>query len=175
MKVVALTTVGRYLVVLMILTLLPACAAKKNSQPTAIEEPAPAGASEPSQPSEAPADSVDEGRESRRRSLRRPLPERLPQPPGDAARTGGAPEAILDAVIADLSRRTGAPREQISVLSDQSVLWPDGSLGCPRPDQDYTLAPQGGYWIVLEVDGDTYDFRANQRGFFFLCSKPARG
>ena len=69
-------------------------------------------------------------------------------------------------------RRTGADREAINVLRDEAVVWRDGSLGCPKPGMMYTQALVEGYWVVLEHDGKTYDYRAGNRGYFVLCDQP---
>ena len=36
---------------------------------------------------------------------------------------------MLDVIIADLSTRENRYREEISVVRDEAVIWPDGSLG----------------------------------------------
>jgi hypothetical protein len=83
--------------------------------------------------------------------------------------TGEVPAGILDAIFKDVAGRTGAALEDITVIQAQAVVWGDGSLGCPQPGMEYTQVLVNGYWVVLEVDGKPYDYRATSRGSFFLC------
>jgi hypothetical protein len=55
------------------------------------------------------------------------------------------------------------------VIRDQAVTWSDGSLGCPQPGVFYTQALVPGYWVVLQVGDQEYDYRASERGHFVLC------
>ena len=54
-------------------------------------------------------------------------------------------------------------------MSAQAVTWNDGSLGCPEPGQAYTQALVDGYQVVLEVDGDRYDYRVGNGASVKLC------
>jgi len=95
-------------------------------------------------------------------------------PPGAdvpaAAVTGEVPVDLLDAIIDDLARQASLPREEIEVERAQSVIWPDGSLGCPTPGEMYTHAVVPGYWVVLRHAGKPYDYRASLSGSFRQCS-----
>src|SRR5438105_6235108 len=51
----------------------------------------------------------------------------------------------------------------------ESVVWNDGSLGCPEPEMMYTQALVNGYWVVIDASGQNYDFRVDNRGNFRLC------
>jgi hypothetical protein len=82
---------------------------------------------------------------------------------------GEAPAELLNLILENLVQRSGAARQDIRVIQSQAMLWPDGSLGCARPGEMYTQAVVHGYWIVLEVGGKKYDYRAAQNGYFFLC------
>ena len=83
--------------------------------------------------------------------------------------TGEVPEDLLAAILADLSTRTGEAPQAMSVVTAESVVWPDGSLGCPRPGDIYQPAPTPGYRVVVESEGDTHDYRLTDAGFFFVC------
>jgi hypothetical protein len=98
------------------------------------------------------------------------MPERVPSaestiPPV----TGEVPTELLDAILKDAAGRTGAAPEQVSVIQAQAVTWNDGSLGCPQPGMMYTQALVNGYWVVLEVAGKKFDYRATGAGYFSLC------
>jgi hypothetical protein len=108
------------------------------------------------------------------------ISERRPNPtlPGGLERVpplkvppvvGEVPEVLLGEIIADLVDRTGVEPEAIEVLRTEAVVWNDGSLGCPKPGEFYIQVLINGYWVVLEVEGIEYDYRANDSGYFTLC------
>ena len=98
-------------------------------------------------------------------------PELIPVDPGEliAPVTGEAPASLLEDIRADLAQRSGADREDMLVIRDQAVTWSDGSLGCPQPGMMYTQALVPGYWVVLQVGDQEYDYRAAESGHFMLC------
>ena len=87
---------------------------------------------------------------------------------------GELPQRILDPIIKEAASLANVTREQLMIVRAQSVVWNDGSLGCPKPGQMYTQALVNGYWVVIEAAGQTYDFRVDHRGSFRLCP-PGRG
>jgi len=97
----------------------------------------------------------------------------LNQPPETtqqaAAATGEVPPELLDKVIADLSTTENIDKDAISVIRAESVIWPDGSLGCARPDEMYTMAQVHGYWIVLRASEKDFDYRASNTQYFYRC------
>lgn len=90
---------------------------------------------------------------------------------------GQVPIEVRDRVIADLSARTGRDAAavtgyyRITELRSQAMVWPDSRLGCddkaaPAPD-----APVSGYWLVVQIGANTYDYRiAGER--IVLCAAP---
>ena len=98
-------------------------------------------------------------------------PELVPIDPGElvAPVTGEAPAGLLEDIRADLAERSGAARDDMVVIRDQAVTWSDGSLGCPQPGVFYTQALVPGYWVVLQVGDQEYDYRASESGHFVLC------
>ncbi len=88
--------------------------------------------------------------------------------------TGEAPAGLLTAVMADAAARTGIPEDELVVIQDQAVVWPDGSLGCPRPGMMYTQALVDGYHILIQAGETVLDYRATQRGSFTLCESELR-
>jgi hypothetical protein len=87
--------------------------------------------------------------------------------------TGEVPARVLDAILGDVTKRTGAKPKDIEVVKGEAVVWKDGSLGCSRPGREHTEAPVPGYWVILEYEGERFDYRANDRGFFLLCERPS--
>ena len=79
--------------------------------------------------------------------------------------------AVADAVD-DLSRRVGGDPADIVVVSSEEVTWRDGSLGCPRPGMMYTQALTNGSRVVLEYQGERFEYHAGGRRSAFLCENP---
>jgi len=75
----------------------------------------------------------------------------------------------MDALIEEAAALAGAAAPDVQVLRAEQVTWSDGSLGCPEPGMVYTQALVDGYWVVLEVGGETYDFRMSDSGTPRLC------
>ena len=88
-----------------------------------------------------------------------------------SAVTGEVPASLLESILDDLSGRLGEDSQEIEVIKAEAILWPDGSLGCPKPGEVYTQEPVSGYWIILEVGTTPYDYHASERGHFFLCER----
>jgi hypothetical protein len=65
-------------------------------------------------------------------------------------------------------------REQLVIVCAESVVWNDGSLGCPEPGMMYTQALLNGYWAVIEAAGQKSDFCVGSGGNFRLCP-PSQG
>jgi hypothetical protein len=98
--------------------------------------------------------------------------ERVP-PAQDASVVGEVPKQLLDEILADLATHLQVDPTAITILRDQEVVWNDGSLGCPKPGEFYTQALVNGYWVILQEEAQEYDYRASERGYFFLCERRA--
>jgi hypothetical protein len=98
-----------------------------------------------------------------------PIPTRETAPVKDKV-----PQRILDPILDEASALANVAREQLVIVRAESVIWNDGSLGCPEPGMAYTQALVNGYWIVVEAAGKTYDFRVGSGGSFRLCP-PGQG
>lgn len=85
------------------------------------------------------------------------------------ATPNGIPDAVWTAVITDLAQRTDARSIDPAVVSATAMTWNDGSLGCPEPGQMYTQALVDGYQIVLELDGERYDYRVGSGTEVKVC------
>jgi hypothetical protein len=94
------------------------------------------------------------------------VPEANPAPSGTAA---GSQQSIIDAAIADAASRMAVSADAIGVVSALRVTWPDGSLGCPEPDMQYTQALVPGWRILLRADGRTLDYHAAANGHVIFC------
>lgn len=76
---------------------------------------------------------------------------------------------VVEQAQADLASRLNVDETSIEVVSAESVTWPDGALGCPEPGKFYTQALVPGSQVVLEHDGQDYDYHAGSDGRPFLC------
>ena len=111
----------------------------------------------------------------RRLEVRQQVVRRYPEQPAQEAAAhvvGEVPDSILEAVKQDLAERLGASADEFEVIKAESITWNDGSLGCAKPGEVYTQALVPGYWILLEHEGQEYDYRASERGYFLLCEIP---
>ena len=76
------------------------------------------------------------------------------------------------AAIRDLSDWLGVSSDSIHLISDESVTWRDGSVGCPDSRMIYTQALVPGRRIILEVDGLHYAYHASRNRPLFYCDNP---
>jgi hypothetical protein len=76
---------------------------------------------------------------------------------------------VTDAV-ADLANHLDISPDEITVVAAREVTWPDGSLGCPQPGMMYTQALQDGALVVLEVNGQRYEYHGGTP--LVLCENP---
>ena len=79
------------------------------------------------------------------------------------------PKGILDPILKDAAKLANVPGEQLVIVRAESVVWNDGSLGCPEPGMMYTQALVNGYWVIIDAAGRTYDYRVDSGGSFRLC------
>ena len=75
----------------------------------------------------------------------------------------------------DVVGRAGVDPADVTVITGQEMIWPDGSLGCAEPGGIYTQALVPGYWVIVEAGGAAYDYRLSDKGNFRLCESPFGG
>jgi len=68
------------------------------------------------------------------------------------------------AAISALSTTLNLPPGQITVISAETVDWPDGCLGIQKMGAMCTQAIVPGYKIILEANGGKYEFHTNKDG-----------
>jgi len=68
------------------------------------------------------------------------------------------------AALTALSEQLNLTTNEIAVVSTEAVIWPDGCLGVVRIGVMCTQAEVPGFKIVLEADGNSYEFHTNQDG-----------
>lgn len=76
-----------------------------------------------------------------------------------------------------LAKQLGIAEETISVVSVEAVDWPDGCLGINLTDTMCTAVITPGYRIVLQANGQTYEYHTNKDGSQMLLATalPAMG
>ncbi len=86
--------------------------------------------------------------------------------PGDLddPTTTGLVDPILEEFISDakvdLAARLGLSEEMITVISTESVDWPDSSIGCPDEDEVAAQVITPGYRILLQAADTVYEYHA---------------
>lgn len=73
-------------------------------------------------------------------------------------------EKALAAAITDLSKQSGVPPDEIALVSMEAMEWSDSSLGCPQEGFMYAQVVTPGYLIVLEADGQQFEYHTDQEG-----------
>ncbi len=78
---------------------------------------------------------------------------------------------IADRAIGDLLNSVeGLNPSLISVKSFEAQEFGNTSLGCPQPGQMYAEVITPGYRIVLEAQGQEYDYRLDTADTVMLCT-----
>lgn len=80
----------------------------------------------------------------------------------------------VDQARADLAGSMKAEPGTIEVVSAAMVVWPDSSLGCPKPGEHYLQVLTDGVRIVLELGDKRYTYHAAKGKPPFRCERPRR-
>jgi hypothetical protein len=91
-------------------------------------------------------------------------------PPSSGSTVGRSRD--VGRAVADLVERAGVAEDAIVVVSSENVTWRDSSLGCPQRDMQYMQVLTDGVRIVLEVDGQRYEYHGGGRRSVFYCATP---
>ena len=83
----------------------------------------------------------------------------------------GLPPAAWTAILEDLERRLDRPIVDPTVVRAVATTWNDGSLGCPVAGQMYTQALVDGFHVILEADGEQFDYRVGGTSDVRLCEE----
>ena len=81
-------------------------------------------------------------------------------------------QPLIEKAKADLSQRLSVSASQINMVETKEVFWPDASLGCPQPGITYTQVEVPGYLILLQSNGDEFEYHANIHNYVFYCENP---
>jgi hypothetical protein len=88
----------------------------------------------------------------------------------DAELPAGSEQAV-EAAVNDLADRTGLSPDLITVVSVEATEWSDASLGCPQEGMMYAQVITPGFLIILEADGEQYEYHTNQTDGVMLCQE----
>jgi hypothetical protein len=78
-------------------------------------------------------------------------------------------QSLIQKAKEDLGQRLSVSATQINLVGFEEVEWSDSSLGCPQPGMDYLQVITPGYRIMLEVDGNPYEYHSNRAAYFIYC------
>jgi len=93
-------------------------------------------------------------------------PQMTPSLPTPAA---GNLQGLIEKAKEDLAQRLAISPTQINLMEITEVEWSDSSLGCPQPGMDYLQVITPGYFILLEVNAQTYEYHSNRDTYFVYC------
>lgn len=68
-------------------------------------------------------------------------------------------QPLVELALADLTARTGADRDDVTVVSAELVTWPDRGFLGPAHMVHLTEVPVDGSEIVLKANGRTFRYR----------------
>jgi hypothetical protein len=98
-----------------------------------------------------------------------------------AAATGVAPDQgtvpaldettrpLVEKAQQTLSSDLGVSAADVRLVALEPTEWSDSSLGCPKPGMNYLQVITPGYRLVLEAQGQRYEFHTDQRGTVVRC------
>jgi len=86
-----------------------------------------------------------------------------------AASVPPAAEAAVAAAKEDLANWLDVSGEDILVTSIEAVQWSDSSLGCPQPEMMYLQVITPGFRVILQAQGQTYEYHTDQGRNAVLC------
>lgn len=106
-----------------------------------------------------------------------PIPQATFTPEATMPSASPSPKALDDHPLVkqarqDLAQRLDVPIEDIELIQFEAVVWPDASLGCPRPGMVYAQVLSPGYLAILKVDDREYAYHAGKSGEPFYCENP---
>jgi hypothetical protein len=82
-------------------------------------------------------------------------------------------ETIIDLAKRDLAQRLNIEISAITLGSDKEIVWPDATLGCPKPGMDFTPINIPGHILTLQAEGKRFIYHTDDENRVILC--PAEG
>lgn len=79
---------------------------------------------------------------------------------------------LINKAMTDLAQRLAISVDEIILLEAKSVVWPDGSLGCPEEGMQYAQVLTPGYLIRLQSGDQEYEYHASKGTTVIYCENP---
>ena len=136
-------------------------------KPTSTPPSAEAGASTVSDPV-APSGSVNFSEITPTTPDPNAEPQEMPEP-GRPDMLPPEVQPIANAIITDVSQRTGSAFDAQQVTHVKRMSWNDSSLGCPQPDMMYAMLITEGFQVIVTVDGQELIYHTDMGGNFVYC------
>ena len=151
---------------LLIAALLAACSPAAPAVPEATAGPDPVTASATPSPTPATVTPVRAtitpmGEPDEDEEMNTPPPEVEPET-----------SPLVEQARQDLARRLDVVAAEVELVTFESVVWPDASLGCPQPGMAYAQVLRDGYRIQLRAAGKSYSYHGGGSRGPFLCENP---
>ncbi len=80
------------------------------------------------------------------------------------ASSGNLPAQAMLEAISRLSESLGVSVDEVKIISTEQVDWPDACFGLPGPDETCAEVITPGFKVVMEVNGQQYEFHTDQSG-----------
>lgn len=80
---------------------------------------------------------------------------------------------LLDEAKADLAKRLSVPTSAVTLVSSRSVVWSNGSLGCPERGMSYAAVLTPGYLVVFKAQDREYEYHSSRLGPLAYCADPS--
>ena len=97
-------------------------------------------------------------------------------PPVDSDPPAGLRERPeVQEAVSDAAERSGVRATQVTVAAYTLVTWNDGSLGCPRDGESYTMMQVPGELLVLRAGDELLSYHAGDDARFRHCANPSDG
>lgn len=82
--------------------------------------------------------------------------------------------SAIEESVADLVRRLDVDPSSVALVNAEIVVWPDGSLGCPQPEEVYNQSEVEGFKVVLEAGDRLYHYHAGSDARPNLCGTSSK-
>ena len=82
-------------------------------------------------------------------------------------------QSLIEIAKEDLAQRLFIAKSQINIVEARDVVWSNASLGCPQPGMMYAEVLTPGYLILLNANGQDYEYHAGKNSDAFYCENPS--
>lgn len=83
-----------------------------------------------------------------------------------------AMQNVIEKAKTDLAQRLSVSIPDINLVEITEVEWSDSSMDCPQPGMDYLQVITPGFRILLEGNGNVYEYHSNRDTYVILCENP---